>query len=175
MASRTSSQASAASSVPPAHSFLEPPIEDPIPPPCHEHTRNLLKVLNCSIDILGEWLGKSWSTTHDQMCLVCSISVLVRIVTNNRWHTQPFEDTLNAPTLTFSLPRVVPQAPPMDPLTKRDPKPKPPLSPWPVSLGHHGLPLPQPTRPTTPSAPPVRPVPSSPRTPVKEVLCRHHP
>jgi hypothetical protein len=49
---------------------------------------------------LGKWLGKSWSTPRDQMCLACSILVLVRIVTNNGWHTQPFEDTPNAPTLT---------------------------------------------------------------------------
>jgi hypothetical protein len=34
------------------------------------------------------------------MCLAHSISVLVRIITNNGWHTQPFEDTPNAPTLT---------------------------------------------------------------------------
>jgi hypothetical protein len=57
-----SSQASAASPAPPACSFSEPPIEEPIPPPHHEHTRNLLKVLNHSINILGEWLGKSWFT-----------------------------------------------------------------------------------------------------------------
>jgi hypothetical protein len=71
--SQASSQASAASPAPPACSFLDPPPEEPIPPPCHEHTGNLLKVLDHSIDILGEWLGKSWSTPQDQMCLTCSI------------------------------------------------------------------------------------------------------
>jgi hypothetical protein len=34
------------------------------------------------------------------MRLARSILVLVRIVTNNGWHTQPFEDTPNALTLT---------------------------------------------------------------------------
>jgi hypothetical protein len=51
----------------------------------------------------------------------------------------------------FSLPRVVPQAPPVDPLTKRDPKSKPLLSPQPIVLLQ------------TPH--------SSPRTPFEEVLC----
>jgi hypothetical protein len=78
---------------------LEPPIGEPIPHPRHEHTGNLLKVLDHSINILGKWSGKSWSTPHNQMRLACSISVLVRIVTNNGWHTQPFKDTPNAPTL----------------------------------------------------------------------------
>jgi hypothetical protein len=39
-----SSQASAASPAPPAHSFSEPSVKEPIPPPRHEHTGNLLMV-----------------------------------------------------------------------------------------------------------------------------------
>jgi hypothetical protein len=52
--------------------------------------------------------ASSWSTPRDQMHLVHSISVLVRIVTNNGWHTQPFKDTPNAPTLTFECRELFP-------------------------------------------------------------------
>jgi hypothetical protein len=58
-----------------------------------------LKVLNCSINILNTWSGLMCSTKWDQMCLVHLLSVLNRITTNNRWHTMPFEDTPNTPTL----------------------------------------------------------------------------
>jgi hypothetical protein len=97
MASHTSSQASA-SSAPPVLPVTEPPAEE-IPPLHHKHTRNLLKVFDCSINILNAWSGLMWSTKRDQMCLACSLLVLNRIATNNGWHTMPFEDTPNAPTL----------------------------------------------------------------------------
>jgi hypothetical protein len=176
-----SSQASVASSAPPAHSFSEPPVKDPIPPPRHKHTGNLLKVLDHSIDILGEWSGKSWSTPRDQMHLACSILVLVRIATNNRWHTQPFEDTPNASTLAsecrglFPTPGSTPgtthrsadkaghqiQIPslplaccaPSDTMAHPAHDQCSPLPPWPSQSDWH---------------------PSPPRTPFKEVLCRHH-
>jgi hypothetical protein len=98
MASCTSSQGSA-SPAPPVLPQMEPPAEE-IPPPCHKHTRNLLKVFDHSINILNAWSGLMWSTKRDQMHLACSLLVLNRIATNNRWHTMPFKDTPNAPTLT---------------------------------------------------------------------------
>jgi hypothetical protein len=104
-------------------------------------------VLDRSIVILGEWLGKSWSTPRDQMHLARSISVLVRIITNNGWHTQPFKDTPNPLCLPlsagdFSLPRVAPRAPPADLLTKRDPRLKLTLSPRPIVLPQRPQPIP---------------------------------
>jgi hypothetical protein len=152
MASRTSSQASASPALP-VCAPTEPPTEEPIPPLHHEHTRNLLKVLDHSIDILGKWSGKSWSTLCDQMCLAQSISVLVRIVTNNRWHTQPFEDTPNAPMLASKCRRLFPtpgtthrsadkagpqtQTPSLPPalMPPQTPRPAPPA----LSIAHHPL------------------------------------
>jgi hypothetical protein len=66
---------------PPVRVPMEPPTEDPIPPLHHEHTGNLLKVLNHSIDILNAWSGLMWSTKWDQMCLAHLLSVLNRIAT----------------------------------------------------------------------------------------------
>jgi hypothetical protein len=53
MASHTSSQASV-SPAPPVQLQMEPPAEE-IPPLHHEHTGNLLKVFDRSIDILNTW------------------------------------------------------------------------------------------------------------------------
>jgi hypothetical protein len=174
MASHTSSQTSA-SPAPPVLLQMEPPTEE-IPPLCHEHTGNLLKVFDRSINILNAWSGLMWSTKQDQMCLAHLLLVLNRIATNNGWHTMPFKDTPNAPTLASECRGLFP-TPGSTPDTTRGSADKAgpqtlTLSPWPIVLPQRPQPIPPVLSAAHhPLGPPVQSAPSSPRTPFLEVLC----
>jgi hypothetical protein len=79
---RTASQQSEPSLAPPATS---PALEkEPIPPPEHTHTSNMLDMLLRSCEILCDWTGKTWSSPRNQMHIARYISNLVHIATINK-------------------------------------------------------------------------------------------
>ncbi|KXN82215.1 hypothetical protein AN958_02593 [Leucoagaricus sp. SymC.cos] len=75
-------------------------------------TYGVLDTVSSLNDILSSWAGKSWEVERNTMHIARAVSITVCHVVNAGWHTLPFEDSPNSPTLASVLHNVLPQASP---------------------------------------------------------------
>ncbi|KXN91773.1 Endoplasmic reticulum mannosyl-oligosaccharide 1,2-alpha-mannosidase [Leucoagaricus sp. SymC.cos] len=75
-------------------------------------TYGVLDMVASLNDILSSWAGQSWEVECDTMRMAWAVSITVCHVVNAGWHTLPFKDSPNSPTLASVMRDVLPQAPP---------------------------------------------------------------